>query len=119
MPAGNLANASLVGANTVKGPAPFNVSTRPAAFTAATKVVWSAEPAALSTISFEATILAPPTITPCSSAGFIGSVVVVVVVSILDSSVLVSLQATNVTVVNAVANNSENKFFCIKMLFFG
>lgn len=37
--AGCLLKASLVGANTVKGPAPSSVSTRPAAFTAATGVV--------------------------------------------------------------------------------
>ncbi len=39
VPAGSLANAALVGANTVNGPAPDSVSTRPAAFTAATSVV--------------------------------------------------------------------------------
>ena len=39
VPGGSLANASLVGANTVKGPAPSRVSTRPAAFTAVTSVV--------------------------------------------------------------------------------
>ena len=33
------ANASSVGANTVNGPLPFNVSTRPAASTAVTKVL--------------------------------------------------------------------------------
>ena len=36
---GSLANASLVGAKTVNGPGPSRVCTRPAAFTAATKVV--------------------------------------------------------------------------------
>ena len=39
VPAGSLAKAALVGANTVNGPVLFNVSTRPAAFTAATSVV--------------------------------------------------------------------------------
>ena len=39
VPAGSLANAASVGANTVNGPAPFSVSTSPAAFTAATRVV--------------------------------------------------------------------------------
>ena len=39
VPAGSFAKASLVGANTVNGPGPFNVSTRPAALTAATSVV--------------------------------------------------------------------------------
>ena len=43
MPSGSAAKAALVGANTVKGPSPFSVSTSPAAFTAATSVVWSAE----------------------------------------------------------------------------
>jgi len=33
-----LANAELVGANTVKVPAPLSVGTRPAAFTAVTRV---------------------------------------------------------------------------------
>src|SRR5207247_4907934 len=41
--AGSLANAALVGAKTVKGPGPCSVSTRFAAFTAATSVVWSFE----------------------------------------------------------------------------
>jgi len=39
VPSGSLANASLVGANTVNGPGPSRVCTRPAAFTAAIKVV--------------------------------------------------------------------------------
>ncbi|MNR63499.1 hypothetical protein D3C85_1858320 [compost metagenome] len=39
VPAGNLANAALVGAKTVNGPLLCNVSTRPAALTAATSVV--------------------------------------------------------------------------------
>src|SRR5689334_17765891 len=38
VPAGSFANASFVGANTVNGPAPDNVSASPAAFTAATSV---------------------------------------------------------------------------------
>ena len=37
VPAGNLANASSVGANIVNGPGPDNVSTKPAALTAAIK----------------------------------------------------------------------------------
>ena len=43
VPVGSFANGALVGANTVKGPGPCSVSTRPAAFTAATSVVWSFE----------------------------------------------------------------------------
>src|SRR5258705_12562669 len=68
LPAGSLSKAALVGANTVNGPAPFSVSTSPAALTAATSVVWSAELTALSTMSRERSIAAPPTI------GFIESI---------------------------------------------
>ncbi len=39
VPAGSFANASLVGAKTVKGPLLDSVSTSPAALTAATRVV--------------------------------------------------------------------------------
>ena len=63
MPAGKAAKAALVGANTVNGPALFKVSTRPAALTAATRVVWSLELTALSMMSLEAIMGAPPTIT--------------------------------------------------------
>src|ERR1700722_16703714 len=56
-----MANASLVGANTVNGPGPFSVSTRPAAFTAATSVVWSAEFTALATMVLDGNIAWPPT----------------------------------------------------------
>jgi hypothetical protein len=62
VPAGNLSKASFVGANTVKGPLLFKVSTSPAALTAATRVVWSAELTALSTMSRERSMGAPPTI---------------------------------------------------------
>src|ERR1700733_9137439 len=61
VPMGSFANASLVGANTVNGPGPFSVSTNPAAFTAATSVVWSAELTALSTMSLLGYISMPPT----------------------------------------------------------
>src|SRR5579871_3252702 len=63
VPAGSLAKASLVGANTVNGPGPDSVSTRPAAFTAATRVVWSFELTAFWTIFFDGYIGAPPTST--------------------------------------------------------
>ena len=43
VPGGSLSNASFVGAKTVNGPGPSSVCTRPAAFTAATSVVWSFE----------------------------------------------------------------------------
>lgn len=63
VPFGNLAKASLVGAKTVNGPFPFNVYTRSAAFTAATRVVWSLEFIAFSTMFLEGYIGAPPTVT--------------------------------------------------------
>src|SRR5512141_2392695 len=50
---GTLAKASSVGANTVKGPGPLNVSTSPAAFTASTRVLKSPAATAVSTIFFE------------------------------------------------------------------
>ena len=59
--AGKAAKAAFVGAKTVKGPALLSVSTRPAAFTAATKVVCSLELTALSMMSLEAGIGEPPT----------------------------------------------------------
>src|SRR5579864_3424673 len=68
VPGGNAANASFVGAKTVNGPAPFSVSTRPAALTAATSVVWSAEFTALSTMSFVGYIACPPTTTVSPAA---------------------------------------------------
>jgi hypothetical protein len=37
VPSGSLENAASVGANKVKGPVPFKISTKPAALTAATK----------------------------------------------------------------------------------
>ncbi|AFL86077.1 hypothetical protein Belba_3580 [Belliella baltica DSM 15883] len=54
VPSGKAAKAALVGAKTVKGPSPLKVSNRPAAETAATKVVWSGEPSAMSTTVFGA-----------------------------------------------------------------
>ena len=62
VPGGSAANDALVGANTVNGPALLSVSTRPAALTAATSVVWSLELTALSTMSLLGYIAAPPTI---------------------------------------------------------
>ena len=52
VPFGNLAKASSVGANTVNGPLPFKVSTKPAALTAATRVLKLPAATAVSTISF-------------------------------------------------------------------
>ena len=49
---GNFAKASSVGAKTVKGPSPLSVSTRPAAFTAATSVLKLPAATAVSTMSF-------------------------------------------------------------------
>ena len=51
VPAGSLAKASSVGANTVNGPGPLSASTNPAAFTAATKVLKLPAATAVSTIS--------------------------------------------------------------------
>ena len=62
VPAGSFSNAALVGAKTVNGPAPSSVSTRPAACTAATRVVWSLELTAFSTMFLVGYIGAPPTI---------------------------------------------------------
>ena len=63
MPAGSLAKASLVGANTVNGSGPDSVSTSPAALTAATSVVWSFELTAFWMMFFDGYIGAPPTLT--------------------------------------------------------
>src|SRR5262245_33820815 len=52
---------ALVGANTVNGPLPLSVSTRPAALTAVTRVVLSAELTALSMMSLLGYMAAPPT----------------------------------------------------------
>src|SRR5476651_1842263 len=62
VPAGNLPKAASVGANTVNGPLLCRVSTRPAALTAATSVVWSLEFTAFSTIFLEGYMAAPPTV---------------------------------------------------------
>ncbi len=51
VPAGSLAKASSLGAKTVNGPGPFSVSTRPAAVTAATRVLNEPAATAVSTIS--------------------------------------------------------------------
>src|SRR5581483_2048603 len=52
VPAGSLLKASSVGANTVKGPLPFRVSARPAACSAAAKVLKVPAATAVSTMSF-------------------------------------------------------------------
>src|SRR5436190_19231164 len=52
VPAGSLANASSVGANTVNGPAPFSVSTSPAALRAAASVLKLPAATAVSMMSF-------------------------------------------------------------------
>src|SRR5208337_3146293 len=76
VPAGRRAKASLVGAKTVKGPAPSSVSTRPAAFTAATRVVWSLEWTAFSIMFLLGYMGAPPTvvvISACAGATNVGA----------------------------------------------
>ena len=62
MPGGSLSKAALVGAKTVKGPGPDSVSTRPAAFTAATSVVRLLAAEAFWTMVLLGDIGAPPTI---------------------------------------------------------
>src|SRR4051812_6298789 len=52
VPAGSLANASSVGANTVNGPAPFKVPIRSVAFNAAASVLNVPADTAVSTMSF-------------------------------------------------------------------
>src|SRR5471030_1488851 len=61
VPAGNLPKAASVVADTVNDPLLCRVSTRPAALTAATSVVWSLEFTAFSTIFLEGYMAAPPT----------------------------------------------------------
>src|SRR6187399_1302994 len=53
VPAGSLAKASSVGANTVNGPAPFSVVTRSAAVSAAASVLNEPAATAVSTMSFD------------------------------------------------------------------
>jgi len=53
VPAGNLANASSVGAKTVNGPGPLRVFTRSAALTAATSVLNEPAAIAVSTIFYK------------------------------------------------------------------
>jgi len=57
VPAGSLAKASSVGAKTVKGPGPFNVSTRSAALRAAARVLNEPAATAVSTMSEEPCVL--------------------------------------------------------------
>src|SRR5438067_6122666 len=68
VPAGSAANALFVGAKTVNGPFPLSAPTSPAALTAATSVVWSAELTALSMMSLLGYIACMPTITVLSEA---------------------------------------------------
>ena len=70
MPFGSLANASSVGAKTVKGPVPDSVSTRPAAWTAATSVLNDPAPTAVWTmsISFGRSTVSMTWITPLLAA---------------------------------------------------
>src|SRR5208283_437814 len=53
---GNFANASSVGAKTVKGPLPLRVSTRPAAWSAAARVLNEPAATAVSTMSCDAAL---------------------------------------------------------------
>src|SRR6202007_3411395 len=85
VPAGSLPKAALVGANTVNGPLPSRVSTRPAALTAATRVVWAFELTAFWMMFFDGNIAAPPTITVFSSARA-GAMMVEVIASTLKAA---------------------------------
>src|SRR5579871_381866 len=75
VPEGSFANASFVGANTVNGPAPDNVSASPAAFTAETSVENSGFEAATSTIVFGAGAVV---------AGAVGSALAALLFPLLD-----------------------------------
>src|ERR1700741_901569 len=86
VPAGSLPKAALVGANTVNGPLPSRVSTRPAAFTAATSVVWSLELTAFWMMFLDGYIAAPPTITVFSSSARAGATKVEVSASALKAT---------------------------------
>src|SRR6201991_4347447 len=105
VPAGSLANASLVGANTVNGPGPDSVSTRPAAFTAATSVVWSWDCEAFSMMFLDGYIAAPPTVTVCSAgmAGAAGCAILSLSAGVAAAvlSALALMQATGSVVARA------------------
>src|SRR6476661_11291195 len=90
VPAGSLAKAALVGANTVKGPGPCSVSTRPAAFTAATSVVWSAELTAFWTMVLLGNIGWPPTITVAASAGAVTASAAAIVSALTDFEMVIA-----------------------------
>ena len=49
VPSGNASKAASVGANTVNGPSAERASTKPAAITAVSKVLWSSDPTIIST----------------------------------------------------------------------
>ena len=104
MPAGSLPNAALVGANTVNGPLLSRVSTRPAAFTAATSVVWSLELTAFWTMFFEGNIAAPPTITVFSPDI---SLFIIFLSSALAGAITLAVMAS---ALNATADRSAIRF---------
>merc|ERR1719210_1791086 len=60
VPSGSLANASLVGAKTVKSPFPLSVGAKPAALTAAKRVDRAGVAAAVSAMDFDEEPLLPP-----------------------------------------------------------
>jgi len=78
VPAGNLANASSVGADTVNGPLPLRVCTSPAACNAAAKVLKLPAETAVSTMSFA--------LVPGRAAAAIGQVSPAHVALVADSS---------------------------------
>ena len=74
VPAGSLANASSVGANTVNGPAPLSVSTSPAACSAFASVVNEPAPTAVSTMSFSPSARATPAVATSPSTATVATI---------------------------------------------
>ena len=100
VPAGNLSNAAFVGANTVNGPSPLKVSTKSAAFTAATNVEKSGFPIATSVILFAITACVVSTVIAVESAD----------ISVVASSVFFPLQDAEIAAIIAMALIFFTKF---------
>jgi hypothetical protein len=106
VPSGKFSKASLVGANTVNGPLPYRVSTRPAAFIAATKVVWSLEFAAFSTMFFCGYIPSPPTITVLAA--------LFIAISCAKTCLELNAARANVQLYNIIVSDLEEKKYQYK-----
>jgi hypothetical protein len=91
VPGGRAANASSVGAKTVKGPSPRSVSSRPAAWTAVTSVVKSPAAMAVSTMSSVAVAWVPIVVPPGADGDMVVTDDPAVVSVVLDADVLVVL----------------------------